>query len=101
MIFVLTCETGEEDRYSKYGYETVLGKVENLLGDYLLDKEVFSTALIETEYQRAHKTLSEKTRFTEENFQGDVLAKFNTFVARLEIGDAKKSFEKTKDFVIR
>ncbi|TYP99130.1 hypothetical protein C7447_102449 [Tenacibaculum adriaticum] len=82
--FVVSCETSEEEKNNKYGYQTVLNKTKQIGGNLILSTEAFSTSLIKGESDYQKRKLSEKPKITENNFKGIIKNKFDEFVKRIK-----------------
>ncbi len=80
--FAVSCEVGEEEKDGKYGYTRVLREAEKAGGELVKTTAAFSTALVATEPRSVQ--LSEKTRLTEENFEGPVRSRLEDFIDRIK-----------------
>lgn len=65
--FVVTCETKDSDKDSKYGYNNVLLKAGKIGGNLVRSTTAFSTSLI-SGYDEKEYNINVKAKFTEDNF---------------------------------
>lgn len=72
--FAVTCETKENEKDDKYGYNKVLITVKELGGGLVKTTEAFSTSLINNFNDKFSTKLSEKAKITEGTFS-DLLRK--------------------------
>lgn len=82
--FAVSCETSDEEKKNKYGYAQVLAEAKKIGGQLVKTTEAFSTVWVKDRHDLPSIKLSEKTRFTNENFKGSIQLRFENFVAHIK-----------------
>ena len=82
--FAVSCETSDEEKNDKFGYAQVLREAEKIGANLVKTTEAFSTALVKDKKDSPNIKLSEKTMFTNENFKGMIVSRFEIFVERVK-----------------
>ncbi len=82
--FAVSCETSETEKDGKYGYEGVLTKARKVGSTLIKTTCAFSTSLVRTEDEAPSLQMSEKTKFTRENFSGLIQTKFDDFLNKIK-----------------
>ena len=82
--FALTCETKEEEKNSKYGYAQVLKEAGELGGKWVKTLEAFPTSLVNMDSPSWTPKLSEKIKFTEDNFNAVLKLRLENFVSKIK-----------------
>lgn len=86
--FALTCETGDDKKYEKYGYVHILKEAERLGGGCVKNTEAFPTTLVNNDSKPWSPKLSEKIKFTDENFTEALQKRLTDFVAKIRVAAA-------------
>ncbi|WP_448529729.1 hypothetical protein [Raineya sp.] len=84
--FALTCESKEEDKDGKYGYNHVFGMVDIFAGEWVLQKAAFSTSLVKN-YVEPTSVTSGKVKITDENYSDELRKKLLDFTKRILAGN--------------
>ena len=82
--FAVTCETKEQDKETKYGYNQVLKIASEMSNQYVKCTEGFSTSLVNFSNKPFSVKLSEKIKITEENYQGILKDKVGNFALKIK-----------------
>jgi len=77
--FAVTCETSEDEKDNKYGYNQVLKSTRELGGHLVRTTAAFSTSLIKGYGRKSKKNITVKTKFTEENFSIELKERLHDF----------------------
>jgi hypothetical protein len=82
--FAVTCESSDKKKDTKYGYVHVLEEATHLGGKRVLNIEAFTTDLVRRPDQTFSMKLSEKIKFTDDNFNGEIKRRLDDFVKRIQ-----------------
>ncbi len=82
--FAVTCESKDEDKNSKYGYNRVLKTASDLAGINLKNVEAFSTSLVNSGNKAWSPKLSEKIKITDENYAGIIKSRLEAFANKIK-----------------
>lgn len=82
--FAVTRETKEEEKNKKYGYAKVLREAEVLGGKSIKTTAAFSTSLVNRDNKTWSPKLSEKIKFTEENFNDVLKSRVSDFAIKIK-----------------
>ncbi len=83
-IFCATCcGSTYEKRNEKFGHEGAFRHIRKLAGGKIVHCEPFPIALVIPEEKRDDSEAFMKTRLTDDNFKGEILERFNGFIARV------------------
>jgi len=77
--FVTSCGSDEKNKDTKLGYQHVFKKVRRVAGDKLAGCFALSVSLTLSEEERNKENVPD-IRLTEENFKGDILARYHEVV---------------------
>ena len=81
--FAVTCESTEEGKDSKYGYNQVLNSTKDLGGQLVKTTSAFSTSLIKGYDSKIKNRFYLKTKITEENFSNELKERLDDFKNRI------------------
>jgi flavodoxin len=81
--FALTCESKESDKDGEYGYNHVLAKVHALGGKNIKTTEAFSTSWVTDFKEGFQMNLSDKIKFTDDNYSAALQMKLHAFAERI------------------
>lgn len=81
--FAVTCETSEEEKDNKYGYNQVLNSTMELGGQLVKTTAAFSTSLIKGYDGKIKKDITVKAKITEENFSVELKERLDDFKNRI------------------
>ena len=82
--FAVTCESSNQKKDTKYGYAHVLEEAAQLGGKWVLNTEAFTTDLVRRPDQAFSTKLSEKIKFTDDNFNSEIKRRLDDFVKRIQ-----------------
>lgn len=82
--FAVTCETSDEEKNDKYGYEQVLIKAKKVGGKFVKTTEAFPTALVKNDSESWSPKLSGKTKIEVENYKGEIVLRLKEFVEEIK-----------------
>lgn len=77
--FAVTCETSEEDKENKYGYNNVLKSAQTVGGEFVKSTAAFSTTLIKGYDGKIKTNITVKAKITEGNFSDELRERLNSF----------------------
>jgi len=83
MHLVISCETTDEDKDSRFGYAQVLQTAQKIGKEHLLSAEAFTTKLVLTPEEAKEVSIENKTILTEENFKGEIQERLDAFVQKI------------------
>ena len=81
--FAVTCETSEDEKESKYGYNQVLNSTIEMDGQLVRTTAAFSTSLIKASDGKINKDVTVKAKITEENFSVELKERLEDFKNRI------------------
>jgi len=81
--FALTCESKESDKDGKYGYNHVLAQAHALGGKHIKSTEAFSTSWVTDFKEGFQMKISNKIKFSDDNFSAALQAKLHAFAERI------------------
>ncbi len=81
--FALTCETGDDKKNEKYGYVHILKEAQDLGGSLVKTTAAFPTTLVNDDNRAWSPKLSEKVKFTTENFNEAIQNRLLVFAAKV------------------
>jgi flavodoxin len=82
--FAVTCESTEEGKDNKYGYNQVLNSTKDLGGQLVKTTAAFSTSLIKGYDTKIKNRYYLKTKITEENFSNVLKLRLEEFVKKIK-----------------
>lgn len=82
--FATCCGSDEKTKDTKYGYNAVFTKTRKIGREYLQYCEAFPIPLVLTEEELKDDDLIMKTRLSDDNFKGEILARFQSFVQKIQ-----------------
>jgi hypothetical protein len=83
IFFAVTCETKDEERDAKYGYNQVLKKARDFSIVYVKDAKAFSTTLVKGGNKPPVLKLSDKIKITEENYSDALKERLEDFALQI------------------
>ena len=81
--FAVTCESTEEGKDNKYGYNQVLNSTKDLGGQLVKTTAAFSTSLTKGHDRKIKKGTTVKAKITEENFGVELKERLDDFKNRI------------------
>lgn len=82
--FAVSCDIGDEEKDTKYGYGPVLKEARELAGEYLVKEAAFPTTLLEVPEAPKNLKPSEKVKIEEANYKGAMEERVDTFVHQIK-----------------
>lgn len=89
--FAVSCDIGDEEKDSKYGYGPVLKEARRLAGQYLLSEAAFPNTLLEVAEPPKSLKTSEKVRIEEANYKGAMEGRVAIFIREIQNALPKKA----------
>ena len=80
LVFISCCGSGFEMKDKKFGHGLVFKEIKEMLGEKCNHCEAFPITLLLPDEQREDPKIVMNTRLTEENFKGEILQRFNSFI---------------------
>ncbi len=83
-FFATCCGSYDEVKDDKYGYNNVFKKIRELMAEKCIRCEAFPIALVLPEEKKKDSEAIMTTRLNDENFKGEIVERFDQFIAILE-----------------
>ena len=83
LIFVTCCGSTDAKKDEKFGHGLVFKEVEKLLNDKCILCQAFPVGLVLPDDKKEDADAFMKTHLNEENFKGEILERFDTFIKRV------------------
>ena len=80
LVFTSCCGSSFEMKDEKFGHGLVFKEIKELLNEKCIHCEAFPIPLVLPKDQREDPNIVMKTRLTDDNFKGEILNRFNTFI---------------------
>lgn len=84
LYFASCCGSGKDSSETKFGYAKVFKQIRILMSEKLALAEAFSIELITPEEMKGKDEETIKLRLSDENFKGEILEKYNSFISKIE-----------------
>jgi hypothetical protein len=83
LIFVTCCGSTDAKKDEKYGHGLVFADVKNILKDKCILCQAFPVGLVLPDDKKEDADAFMKTHLNEENFKGEILERFDTFMKKV------------------
>ena len=77
--FAVTCETNDAQKDDNYGYAQVLKRAKKIGGELIQNMEAFPTPLVMEGTESWTPKMSDKIKFTQNNFKGGIATRLQAF----------------------
>jgi hypothetical protein len=82
--FAVTCETNDAQKDDNYGYAQVLKRAKKIGGELIQNMEAFPTPLVMEGDESWTPKISDKIKFTQNNFKGAIAKRLQSFAQRIK-----------------
>ncbi len=82
--FAVSCDIGDEEKDSKYGYGPVLKEARQLAGGHLVHTDAFPNTLLAVPEPPKKEKISEKAKISQANYKGAMEERVAAFVGQIK-----------------
>lgn len=89
--FAVSCDIGDEEKDTKYGYGPVLEEARKLGGQYLLSEAAFPTTLLDVPEPKKNPQVPDTVKISKDNYKGAMEERMAAFIRGIRQAPSRKT----------